>query len=132
MNDRRPTEASHSGRRDFPGRRESAPSLSGHGVSEDKSVSVAIGGDGLVERITIDPRVLRGGSEAVAELARDAMRRAQEDWFRHFAQAEAPARAEEARKVQERLRQRLDELEVKYEQRLRELQGTFNRSPKHD
>ncbi|MCA2187283.1 hypothetical protein [Nonomuraea cavernae] len=71
-------------------------------MSEDESVQVTIGSNGLVERIQMDPRVMRGGPEEVAGLARDAMRNAQQDWFRQLAQAKS-AHASEARKVEKRL-----------------------------
>jgi YbaB/EbfC DNA-binding family protein len=99
----------------------------GHGWSDDKSVQVTIAENGLVERVEIDPRTMRRGSEALAELTRDAMRNAQEDWFRGLAEAMAPEQAERARAAKERLRQRLDEIDARYTQRMQDLHGLLDR-----
>ncbi|GAA3845739.1 hypothetical protein GCM10022226_81410 [Sphaerisporangium flaviroseum] len=96
-------------------------------MSDDKSVQVTIGANGLVERVEIDPRTLRQGSEALAELTRDAMRHAQEDYFRRLAQTTAPEHAEKARAAKEQLQRRLDEIDARYSERMQELHALLDR-----
>ncbi|MEV0592910.1 YbaB/EbfC family nucleoid-associated protein [Nonomuraea cavernae] len=125
MNDRYPAEAGHTMQSVFPESRELAAQLVGQGFSGDRSVRVTIGGDGLVELVDMDPRVMRRGSEELAELAAEALRNAQEDWFRRFAQATAPLREERARDIQERLRKSLEQNAQMYAYRTREIQETL-------
>jgi hypothetical protein len=87
----------------------------GHGTSANKSVQVTIGSDGLVDTVTIDPRALRQGAEAVAELTREAVRAAQRDWFGRLAPQDPAAGAED------RLRARLAEIHAEFSQRMEEI-----------
>jgi DNA-binding protein YbaB len=81
----------------------------------NESVRVTIGSDGLVDTLTIDPRALRQGSEALAELTREAVRKAQRDWFVTKTGPEA------TRESQERLQARLEEIRADYDQRMAEI-----------
>lgn len=99
---------------------EPRPPLSGYGESDDKAVRVTIGEDGLVEVVAIDPRAMRRGSEALAELARAAMHQAQEDWFRRLTRAKAD-REEQMRTARERLQEKLDEIDAVHARRMQDL-----------
>ncbi len=87
----------------------------GHGASANRSVRVTIGTDGLVDSVTVDPRSMRQGSEAFAELTRQAVRAAQRDWFGKLAE-QSPASD-----AGERLRARLDEINDEYSHRMEEI-----------
>jgi DNA-binding protein YbaB len=77
-----------------------------------ESVRVTIGDDGLVDTVTIDPRAMRKGAEAVAELTREAVRQAQRDWF---------AGHEATPDSEDRLRERLREIQADYSHRMEEI-----------
>lgn len=87
----------------------------GRGASKDESVKVTIGTDGLVDTVTINPRALRKGAQALEELTREAVREAQRDWFGGLATHD-PAPASE-----ERLRTRLEEIHAEYSLRMEEI-----------
>jgi hypothetical protein len=87
----------------------------GHGASDDESVKVTIGTDGLVDTVTINPRALRKGAQALEELTREAVREAQRDWFGRLAEHDQAAAS------QERLRAKLEEISAEYSHRMEEI-----------
>jgi DNA-binding protein YbaB len=108
----------------IPGR--SGGSFTGSGASADGTVKVAIGEDGFADRVDIDPRVLRAGSEALAERIRDAIRAAQKDWFQKLAQARSDEDVAAAAR-EKHLQDRFDEINAIYAQRMQELHAMFDR-----
>jgi DNA-binding protein YbaB len=108
----------------IPGR--SGGSFTGSGASADGTVKVAIGKDGFADRVDIDPRVLRAGSEALAERIRDAIRAAQKDWFQKLAQARSDEDVAAAAR-ETHLQDRFDEINAIYAQRMQELHAMFDR-----
>src|SRR4051812_47033689 len=98
----------------WPGGPASPPS--GYGASDGETVEVMIGGDGLVEAVTIDPRALKQDVSALADSVRHAVREAQEDWFAQLAEHDGGPAAEG------RLRKRLDEIDEEYSRRMEEIQ----------
>jgi hypothetical protein len=131
MNDHYPTEASRSRISVSPESHESAPQLFGHGLSNDKSVQVKIGEDGLVELVEIDPRALRRGSEVLAKVAQEAMRNAQEDWFHRRFQVTVLERAERASTTKDRLQQKLGEIDARFAQRMQEIHEALDALSKY-
>ncbi|WUV04371.1 YbaB/EbfC family nucleoid-associated protein [Actinoallomurus sp. NBC_01490] len=87
----------------------------GHGASEDESVKVTIGTDGLVDTVAINPRALRKGAQALEELTREAVREAQRDWFGRLGEHD-PAVASE-----DQLRAKLEEINAEYSLRMEEI-----------